>query len=58
VRLHRAAELRRAAIALTPWLVEAFEERTAIMEYDAGLPREDAEAAAAADTLRLLKGTK
>ena len=54
----RAAELRRAAIALTPGLVEAFEERAAIMEYDAGLPREDAEAAAAADTLTLLKGTK
>lgn len=54
----RAAELRRTAIALTPGLVEAFEERAAIMEYDAGLPRQDAEAAAAADTLTLLKGTK
>ena len=54
----RAAELRRAAIALTPGLVEAFEERAAIMEHDAGLSREDAEAAAAADTLTLLKGTK
>lgn len=54
----RAAELRRAAIVLTPGLAEAFEERAAIMEYDAGLSREDAEAAAAADTLTLLKGTK
>lgn len=54
----RAAELRRAAIVLTAGLVEAFEERAAIMEYDAGLPREDAETAAAADTLTLLKGTE
>jgi len=54
----RAAELRRTAIVLTPGLVEAFEERAAIMEYDAGFPREDAEAAAAADTLPRLKGTK
>jgi hypothetical protein len=53
-----AAELRRAAIAPKPGLVEAFEERAAIMEYDAGLSREDAEAAAAADTLTLLKGTQ
>lgn len=54
----RAAELRRAAIVLTPRLTEAFEERAAIMEYDAGLSREDAEAAATADTLALLKATK
>ena len=54
----RAAELRRAAIALTPGLVSAFEERTAIMESDTGLSREDAEAAAVADTLTFLKGTK
>ncbi|MBU0640240.1 MAG: sulfatase-like hydrolase/transferase [Planctomycetes bacterium] len=46
---HRAAELRRAAIVLTPGLVEVFEERAAIMEYDADLSREDAETAAAAD---------
>lgn len=54
----RAAELRRAAIVLTAGLVEAFEERAAIMEHDAGLSREAAEAAAAADTLAFLKGPK
>jgi len=54
----RATELRRAAITLVPGLVEAFEERAAIMEFDAGLSRGDAEAAAAADTLALLKGAK
>lgn len=58
LRPGRAAELRRAAIVLTPGLVEAFEERAAILEHDAGLSREDAEAAAAADTLTLLKRMK
>jgi len=38
--------------------VEAFEQRAAIMEYDAGLAPEDAEPAAAADALTLLKGTR
>jgi hypothetical protein len=47
-----AAELRRAAVALSPGLVEVFEERAAIMECDAGLSRELAEAAAAAETVR------
>lgn len=47
----RAADLRRAAIALTPGLAEAFEERAAIMEYDGGLTREQAEIGAAVDTL-------
>ncbi len=50
----RAGELRRAAIALTPELAEALEERAAIMEHDAGLSRGDAEAAAVDDTLRII----
>lgn len=58
LHLARAAELRRAAVAMTTALAEVFEERAAIMEYDGGMPRELPEAAAAADTLTLIKGTK
>ena len=54
----RAAELRRAAVAMTPALVEVFEERAAIMEYDGGLPRVQAEAAALMDTLAVLQDLK
>lgn len=54
----RAADLRRAAITLSPGLADIFEERAAIMEYDADLSRSDAEAAAAVDTLRLIEGQK
>ena len=32
-----------------------FEERAAIMEYDGGLPREQAEAMALAETIRLMQ---
>ena len=46
----RAAELRRAAIAMTPALVEV------IVEHEGGLSRELAEAAVAADTVTLTKG--
>ena len=35
-----------------------FEERAAIMEYEGGLPREQAEAKALAETLRLMKMEK
>ncbi len=49
----RATELRRAAIAMTPSWVEAFEERAAINEHDGGLPRAQAESAAASDVVRL-----
>jgi hypothetical protein len=48
----RAAELRHAAIVMTPALAEVFEERAAIMEYDGGVSRELAEAAAATETVR------
>jgi len=49
----RAAELRRAAVAMTPTWREMFEERTAIMEYDGGLPWQRAEVAALDNTLGL-----
>jgi hypothetical protein len=35
-----------------------FEERAAIMEYDGGLPREQAESAAMAETIRLMRAEK
>jgi len=45
----RAAELRRAAIAMTPALAENFEERAAIIEFDGRVSRMAAEAAAWAE---------
>jgi hypothetical protein len=45
------AELRRVAIAMMPVWNEIFEERAAIMEYDGGVSREEAEMVALADTL-------
>ena len=53
-----AVESAPAPVALSPALAEVLEERAAIMEYDAGLPRSDAEAAAAADTLSATEGTE
>jgi len=38
-----------AAVCLTPEQIEAFEERAAVLEFDMGLPREVAEARAAAE---------
>lgn len=50
------ADLSRAFIENMPEEIrEAFEERAAIMEFDAGLSRQDAEAAAFKD---LTKGKK
>jgi len=40
---------------LPPDWREAYEERAAIMEYDGGLPKERAEAAALADTLERMR---
>jgi hypothetical protein len=44
-------ELSAAMTAARDGLVEAYEERAAIMEHDGGLARDEAEASAAADVL-------
>jgi len=48
---HLTARLQRAFLAMPPDLVEALEERAAIMQFEAGLSQEEAEAAAAADVM-------
>ena len=49
-RVLPGTELRRAAVAMTPGLVELIEERTGTMEQEVGMSRELADAAAATDT--------
>ena len=57
------AELFKPPLPLRPedltsdWRVW-FEERAAIMEYDGGLPRERAEAAALAETVRWIRAER
>ncbi len=41
---------------LTPDELDAWQERAAIMQYDAGMTREQAEAAALADVLAMREG--
>jgi len=43
---------------VTPYWREVWEERAAIMEFDGGMDREEAEAAAYADVRRMMKAPK
>lgn len=54
----RATELRWAAILMTPAWHEAFDERAGILEFDGGLARPEAEAAAITDTLQQMNAVK
>ena len=51
-------DVAEALAGLTPDLREVFEERAAIMEYDAGLPRRTAERRALAEVLAQARLTR
>ena len=51
-------DVAEALAGLTPDQREAFEERAAIMEYDAGLPRRTAERRALAEVLAQARLTR
>ena len=52
--LHRPMAWAESETEVTPAQREAWEERAAIMEFDGGLSREGAEAAAYADVQRMI----
>ena len=51
-------DLRAALVEHKPDVLHDFNERAAIMEYDGGLPRPEAEARAAADVLGTVAGAE